>query len=179
LILVTVGSQKPFDRLIRAVDQWAGLRARSDVIAQVANSKYCTQYIRFTPFVDGSEFTRWIERATVIVAHAGTGSIISALEFGKPIVVMPRRSKFNEAHNDHQSAIARYFGAQGRILVAHDEKELARQLDHAVTLSGFARIGTQASPQLLSTIRAFLGFPIPTQNRMMANYSDQNSRALK
>jgi UDP-N-acetylglucosamine transferase subunit ALG13 len=156
LIFVTVGSQRPFDRLIRAVDQWAGLRSRSDVFAQVLNSKYRPQHIECTDFIDPAEFNRWIERAAVVVAHVGMGSIISALEFGKPIVVMPRRVQFREIHNDHQVASSRFFGAQGRVIVAHDEQHLARKLDHAVTLGETPRINTQASPELLATIRSFI-----------------------
>ena len=36
MILVTVGSQEPFDRLIIAVDEWAASSGRSDVFAQIA-----------------------------------------------------------------------------------------------------------------------------------------------
>lgn len=165
LIFVTVGSQRPFDRLIRAVDQWAGLRGRSDVFAQVLNSKYYPQYVEVTDFIPPSEFNGWLERAAVVVAHAGMGSIISALELGKPIVVMPRRVQFHEAHDDHQVAASRQFGAPGRVMVAHDEQQLARRLDHAITLGEIARIDTQASPNLLATIRAFLESPFSVQAR--------------
>lgn len=155
MIFVTVGSLEPFDRLIRAIDEWAGLRARSDVFAQVAGSTYRPKHIEFTDFIDPSEFNRWVEGAAVVVAHAGMGSIISALELGKPIVVMPRRAHFREAVNDHQVATAERFGAQGRIIVASDEQKLAEKLDNAVTLRNTDRINTQTS-RLLATIRAFL-----------------------
>ena len=84
------------------------------------------------------------------------GSIITSLEFGKPIVVMPRRAHFRETRNDHQVAAARQFGAQGRVIVAMDEQELPAKLEHALTLGGTARISAQASPELIGTIRSFL-----------------------
>jgi len=90
------------------------------------------------------------------VAHAGMGSIICAFGFGKPIIVMPRRAQFHEAHNDHQVAIARWFEEQGRAVVAEDEQHLARELDHAVIVGSANRINGYASPQLLATIREFL-----------------------
>lgn len=155
VIFVTVGTQRPFDRLIRAVDLWAGLRARSDVFAQILSSNH-PQRVMFTYFIDPSEFNGWVERAAVVVAHAGIGSIISALQFGKPIVVMPRLRQFRENHNDHQLATARHFENVGRVIVAHDEQELAKGLDHAITLGETARIGDEASPQLIATIRGFL-----------------------
>lgn len=156
MIFVTVGSQEPFDRLIGAVDEWAGLRARSDVFAQIASSTLHPQHIRFTHFVEPSEFNHIMEETRIIVAHAGMGSIISALELGKPIVVMPRRAEFRETRNDHQVATAERFGAQGRIIVAMDENELPAKLDHALTLGETDRIQAQASPHLIATIRNFL-----------------------
>ena len=156
MIFVTVGSQAPFDRLIRAIDEWAGLRDRSDVFAQVAGSTYRPRHIDYTDFIDPSEFNRWVEEADVLVAHAGMGSIISALEVGKPIVVMPRRVQFRETRNDHQVAAAQHFGAQGQVIVANDEQELAGMLDYVVTFRHIDRIGPQASARLLATIRAFI-----------------------
>jgi UDP-N-acetylglucosamine transferase subunit ALG13 len=156
MIFVTVGSQEPFDRLISAVDEWARLRARSDVFAQIASSTLHPRHIRFTQFVGPPEFNRIMGETRIIVALAGMGSIISALELGKPIVVMPRRAEFRETRNDHQVATAERFGAQGRIIVAMDENELPVKLDHALTLGETDRIQAQASPHLIATIRNFL-----------------------
>lgn len=156
MILVSVGSQAPFDRLIRAVDEWAKIRDRSDVFGQIANGFYRPKHIRFTDFVDPAEFKQLVREAQLLVAHAGMGSIISALELGKPIVVMPRRACFRETRNDHQVAAATYFGEQGRIIVAADEQEVSEKLDFALTLRGSDRIDTKAPPQLIATIRGFL-----------------------
>ena len=167
MILVTVGSQAPFDRLIRAVDEWAELRGRSDVFAQIARGSYIPRHIEFTDFVDPAEFKRRVGEAQILVAHAGMGSIISALEHGKPIVVMPRRAHFKETRNDHQVAAAKHFGEQGRILVARDETELSGKLDCALTLGETDRIDTQATPQLIATIRSFLeGGASPRRHEM-------------
>jgi UDP-N-acetylglucosamine transferase subunit ALG13 len=156
MIFVTVGSQEPFDRLIRAVDEWARSRGRTDVLAQIASSSLRPEFIPFTQFVEPAEFNRIMRETKLIVAHAGMGSIISALELGKPIVVMPRRADFRETRNDHQVATAERFGAQGRVIVANDEHDLAAKLDHALTLSDIQGIQAQASPHLIATIRNFL-----------------------
>jgi len=156
MIFVTVGSQEPFDRLIRAVDEWAASRSRTDVFAQIASSDFEPRHIKFTRFIEPAEFNRVMQETRLIVAHAGMGSIISALELGKPILVMPRRAEFRETRNDHQVATAERFGAQGRILIAEDEHDLPEKLDHALTLGDSARIQTQASPRLIATIRGFL-----------------------
>jgi UDP-N-acetylglucosamine transferase subunit ALG13 len=156
VILVSVGSQVPFDRLIRAVDEWAGIKGRSDVFAQIADGEYRPTHMRFVDFVDPSEFKRLVGEAQVVVSHAGMGSIITALELGKPIVVMPRQARFRETRNDHQVAAAKYFGEQGRIIVATDEQEFSEKLDYALTVSATEKIDTKASPRLIATIQTFL-----------------------
>ena len=156
MIFVSVGSQAPFDRLIRAVDEWAALRGRSDVFAQIAAGAYRPRNIEFTDFVDPSEFNQLARDAQFMVAHAGMGSIITALELGKPIVVMPRRARFRETRNDHQVSAANHFGQQGRVVVATDEQEISGKLDYALTLPDTGRIASKASPQLLATIGGFL-----------------------
>ena len=45
---------------------------------------------------------RPIAGARLVVAHAGVGSVVSAGEQGKPIVVLPRRAALGEHTSDHQ-----------------------------------------------------------------------------
>lgn len=156
MIFATVGSQEPFDRLIRAVDEWGRLHPRSDIFAQIGSSDFRPKYVDFTKFLNPTEFNRVMRAAKVIVAHAGMGSIISALELGKPIVVMPRKGALRETRNDHQVATAKRFGAQGRVVVAQDERDFLGKLDYALTLPETERIDLEASPRLIATIRAFL-----------------------
>ena len=61
MIFVTVGTQVHFDRLIRTVDEWAGVRGRSDVFAQIGPSNYRAQHIQTKPFIDPTEFRKRIE----------------------------------------------------------------------------------------------------------------------
>ncbi len=156
MIFATVGSQEPFDRLIRAVDEWGRLHPRIDIFAQIGNSDFRPKHVDYTKFLEPAEFNRVMRAAKVIVAHAGMGSIISALELGKPIVVMPRHGALRETRNDHQVATAKRFGAQGRVVVAHDEQDFLGKLDYAITLPETDRIDPKASPRLIATIRAFL-----------------------
>jgi UDP-N-acetylglucosamine transferase subunit ALG13 len=155
MIFVTVGTQLPFDRMIAAIDQWAGQRGRADVFAQIGPTEYEPKYLQWAQFVDAEEFQRRVEQADVIIGHAGMGSIITALELGKPIIVMPRRADLGEHRNEHQMATAKRFQAQGRIVVAFDEAQLIEKLDRLENLHAGQRISSQASPQLLDTIRAF------------------------
>jgi len=92
MIFVTVGAQMPFDRLVKTVDQWACERGRDDVFAQIGMTDYRPSNIQWTDFLTAEEFKQRFEAANVIVAHAGTGSIITALQLGKPILIMGESS---------------------------------------------------------------------------------------
>jgi UDP-N-acetylglucosamine transferase subunit ALG13 len=156
MIFVTVGTQLPFDRLIRAVDTWAGLRKRDNVFAQIGPSKYCPKHLRWVEFLDADACRANIEKASAIIAHAGMGTIISALELGKPIVVMPRLAALGEQRNDHQVATARQFLRMGRIAVAFDESQLLEKLDDLDHLQAAERIPDRAKPQLLDALAKFV-----------------------
>lgn len=155
MIFASVGTQLPFDRMIRVIDRWAGT-SNQEVFAQIGPTAYRPQHIRCKEFIGADEFAGAIKAASAVVAHAGMGSIILALELGKPILVMPRRAELNEHRNDHQIATARRFCQQGRIAVAFDEAELARKLDHLDELPRAQRIGSSADPRLIATIAAFI-----------------------
>jgi UDP-N-acetylglucosamine transferase subunit ALG13 len=158
MIFVTVGTQLPFDRMIHAIDEWAGRRGcGGDVFAQIGPSEFTPKHIRFSAFITAEEFVRRTRQARAIVAHAGMGSIITALEMGKPILVMPRKASLGEQRNEHQLATAKHFLAQGRISVAFDEQELLVGLDKLDELCAAERIEHRASPRLLRALRKFAG----------------------
>jgi UDP-N-acetylglucosamine transferase subunit ALG13 len=156
MIFVTVGTQGQFDRLIRTVDTWAGFRGRTDVFAQTGPSEYRPIHIRNKPFIDPTEFRKHVESASLVIAHAGMGSIITALELGKQIIVMPRRADLGEHRSDHQIATAKRFAEQGRIVVAANEQKLLEALDQLGILHEAERLSSQASPHLITAIRTFI-----------------------
>jgi len=156
VIFVTVGSSMAFDRLVRAVDEWAGFHGRTDVFAQIGQSDYQPKHIKAARFMDPPEFRELVRSANLIVAHAGMGSIITALELGKPIVVMPRREHRGEPRSDHQVATAKHFEQQPNVIVAYDETELPAKIDRAETLPLANQGLPGASPRLISTVREFI-----------------------
>lgn len=156
MILVTVGAQMPFDRLVRGVDTWASARGRSDVFMQVGAGGARPSHAKWVEFLEPAEFSRHLGDCAALVAHAGMGSILSALEAGKPIVVMPRRGEFRETRNDHQVATAIRFRELGKVHVAMDETELPAALDALDRLPAAERIAPSASPELIAAVSDFV-----------------------
>jgi UDP-N-acetylglucosamine transferase subunit ALG13 len=156
VIFVTVGTQLPFDRLIEAVDAWAGAGAGREVFAQVGPSAYAPSHVEFAPFISPEEHRRRMGEADAIVAHAGMGTILGALQLGKPLLVMPRSAVLGEHRNDHQIATSQRFGALGRVAVAMDAEELAAKLDELDRLNAHDRISQYASDRLISALSTFI-----------------------
>lgn len=161
MIFVTVGSQMPFDRMIAAVDQWAAEAGRTDVIAQIGDSELQPESIEWFERVAPAEFERLCTEADLLVAHAGMGSILTALKNGTPVLVMPRRGALRETRNDHQVATAKALAAQGRVMVAMDEAELVAALHDLGPVEAAPTISAHASDELLEAVGAFVADPTP------------------
>lgn len=156
MIFVTVGTQLPFDRMIAAVDAWAGARGARDVFAQIGPTEYRPRHIAFAPFISPAECRQRMRDADAIVAHAGMGTILSALQLGKPLLVMPRLASLGEHRNEHQSATARRFEDLGLVAIATGADELAARLDEIDALNAQDRISPYASDRLISALSSFI-----------------------
>ncbi len=153
MIFVTVGAQMAFDRMIKAVDEWAGREGRTDVFAQIGPAEYTPRHVAHTGFLEPPQFAERAKAASVIVAHAGMGSIITALTMGKPILVMPRLGDLRETRNDHQVATAKRLSELGKVAVAMDERELIERLDRLDELTSTGALGPYAQDSLIAAVR--------------------------
>lgn len=162
MIFVTVGSDVPFDRLIRTVDRWASLRDRRDVFAQIGHGGWRPGFIEHAAMLEPAEFTRRLTASRIVVGHAGMGTILSALQHSKPILVMPRRGALGETRNDHQMDTARQLQKLGKLNVAFDQEELWTNLDRLGEIEAREPISPYAQARLISGLHAFVhGLPLP------------------
>ena len=69
-----------------------------------------------------------MEKARIVVTHAGPGSIMPVLYRGNIPVVLAREKKFGEAVDDHQKDFAARLEAEGLILYAEDAADLEDKL---------------------------------------------------
>ena len=124
MIFVTIGSMFPFDRLTRAMDAIAGEMRGETFFAQIGDGGYQPSNMDFTPMLDRRAFDEKIGAARLVVAHAGMGSVITAMERRKPIIIFPRRVAHGEVTTDHQLATAEWLKAKPGIRVALEESDL-------------------------------------------------------
>lgn len=156
MIFVTVGTDQPFDRMVKVVDAWAADRGRTDLFAQIGEGGWEPVSIPFSRFLTPVEFNKRFAAARVIISHAGMGTILSALHHGKPILVMPKKASLGEHRNEHQLATARRMQSMGHVAVAFDEAELREKLDHLDELLPKEKIPPVAGGPLVAEIHRFV-----------------------
>jgi UDP-N-acetylglucosamine transferase subunit ALG13 len=125
MIFVTVGTQEPFDRLIKTVDEFSPFWRGEEVVAQTGNGSYSVKNINAINYLDPDEYADLFNRARLVICHAGTGTILSALMKKKPIAVLARKASLGEHRNEHQLATARRFSQLGYIKYIEDEMQLS------------------------------------------------------
>lgn len=154
-----------FDRLVQMVDRWAAEMNRTDVFAQIGESNYEPLHLKWTKWLSRQEYDQCIRQSTSVIAHAGTGTIIQVLSHKKPLLVVPRLSRFQETRNDHQVATAAQFASSGHLLIAHDESEFRHTVSKLEHFVSSTQINPQASRALLDRIRCFVEGRSSTQAR--------------
>ncbi|NPU90891.1 MAG: glucuronosyltransferase [Gammaproteobacteria bacterium] len=157
MIFVTVGTQLPFERLIKAVDEWAEKWPEIYIFAQVGDTEYIPQHMTFVRKLTPQEYSQKFNDAQVVVSHAGMGTIISALENGKYLVLVPRLAALGEHRNDHQLGTAEKFAHYQQIRIAKSTTELHDALSnsvHGVMVSGSNC--PPASVSLLERLKSFI-----------------------
>ena len=108
LIFVCVGSREyQFNRLLKKIDELIEQKIIvDDVFAQIGQSTYLPKYYRYKRFLSSEEFKGKQKEADLIISHAGTGALMSALKLEKKVIAVPRLEKFGEHTDDHQIQIA-------------------------------------------------------------------------
>lgn len=135
MILVTVGTQLPFERLTRTMDDIAP-DMEELIFAQIGNSAYVPKNFEYCVTMPPTIFESKFKQASRIVSHAGIGSILTAKRYGKPIIIFPRRASAGEHRNDHQLATCAQLENRPGIFVAYDESALRKLVLEPLKTSG-------------------------------------------
>jgi UDP-N-acetylglucosamine transferase subunit ALG13 len=122
LIFIILGTQPHrFDRLLDVIQESS---LNDQIIVQSSESIYHYSKMEFVSYIDFTEFDNYIEEASFIISHGGTGAIIQSLKKKKKVIVCARLKKFNEHINDHQSEIVNAFVKANYILELKEGQKL-------------------------------------------------------
>ncbi len=150
-VFLTVGSES-CDRLVRAFDEWAAKNAKGlRVLAQIGPGGFRPKNCESVDFLNPREYKKAFEQASLVVSHAGMGTIITAIQLKKRLVVMPRLASLGETRNEHQLATVRHFNRCPNICIADTENHLSAQIDSALFNQADQEVSSVQSAELLES----------------------------
>lgn len=135
MIFVTTGSQKfQFNRLLIYIDELIeeGI-LKEKVFAQIGYCTYLPRNFEYTDFLDRDEFKKKVNISNMIITHAGTGAIISAVKESRKTIAVPRDCQFDEHVDNHQYEIAENFERMNYILLATNKVSLQNNIEKVAT----------------------------------------------
>jgi UDP-N-acetylglucosamine transferase subunit ALG13 len=126
MIFVTVGNSikgVEFHRLIREMDVIAR-DLSEEVVAQVGYIEDPPRHLRSFSYLNYVEIMEYFKRASMIVGHGGVGTVIHALTYGKPLILVPRSKAYGEHIDDHQAELAHKLREREGIFVVDEMGQL-------------------------------------------------------
>lgn len=119
--VVTLGTTESYG-FRRMLDAAAPLLAGADVLWQTGMTDVAGLRIDARKSVPHPEMLAAVARADVVVAHAGTGAALTALEAGLCPVLVPRLARHGEHVDDHQEQVAAELDGRGLAIVCPPER---------------------------------------------------------
>jgi len=158
VILVSVGSMLPFDRLVKAADDWAAANPSEPVFIQIGDGVYEPKHAPWVRIMPQGEYRQRLEDCDLFVAHVGMGSILQGLEARRQMLLLPRRADWREHTTDHQLHTAARFRETPGLMIVDDVAELQAQMSRLLKapMKVSAGIPRVAASEFTDRIAGFL-----------------------
>lgn len=164
MVFVTVGTTC-FDALVKAVDseemkESLLQKGYTDLLIQMGRGTYIPSKVSGNSTLQVGHFTfspsiaDYIREASLVISHAGSGSIFETLRLGKPLIVVVNE----DLMDNHQSELAEELAERKHLFCARPQtlQETIKAMDLNILLP---YIPGDAKP-VVTLINKFLGFPI-------------------
>lgn len=118
MIFVTVGTQpNGFLRCLKEVEQLIDRYGiTEEIVAQIGNTDFETDEFMTIRFIGENEFKEYIQKASVVISHAGSGALFNSIKAGKKVIAMARLHDFNEMADNHQTELVKKLSEGGYII---------------------------------------------------------------
>lgn len=135
MVFVSVGNAtQGFRRLLATVDRLAGEGAFGGerVVMQTGSDReFCAAHCAQQAFFPLEAFVRHVADASLVLCHAGAGTLVHVWRAGKVPVVMPRRQQYGEHVDDHQVELTRALAAERCVVPAFEPEDLPAAIAEA------------------------------------------------
>ncbi len=157
MIFYTVGTQLPFDRLTKALDDISN-RLDTKIIGQIGKSSYIPS--NFTSYQDLSPkvYEQYFSEADLVISHAGMGTILRCISSSKKLIVCPRLAKYSEHRNDHQLDTVSKVAQHACLKVLTDVNKLEEEIKNfnSKEIKVTGDVDQFASPTLIKNLRKLI-----------------------
>ena len=134
-IFAGTGTHKlPFTRFLTGLEKLCKENSNFDIFVQKGNTPFTSLCLATVDFLGEDEMLKRIQWADVVIVHAGAGYIINALTNKKPLVVVPRRKRYDEHTDDHQWELAQIMQKEGKCIIVDNINELKSATKKALLL---------------------------------------------
>ncbi len=99
------------------------------IIVQAGYTKYSSKYFEMIPFIDPHRIDDLLNDARIVISHAGTGSVLSALKKEKKIIAVARYAEYDEHVDNHQIDLLNEFAESKYIIPWRKEDKLIHLLE--------------------------------------------------
>ena len=159
MIFVTVGTHsQQFNRLLEKLDELKKSgKMKEELFAQTGNSSFVPKNFKSKKFLSDNEFEETVKKASMVISHGGAGAIITALKYGKKLVLVPRLKEFGEHTDSHQLDLARFMESEKKALAVFNIDDLEKKILQAKT---FKFIKATKVTGIVNALNDFFGVKI-------------------
>ena len=152
-IFVAIGfAPQDFSRLIRKVDELTPSLG-TQVVMQIGHTQHEPKHAEWFSFAPS--LSDHIQNADLVISHGGM-TIIEAVQAGKPVIVVPRRARYNEHYSDHQVEIAEAFAQHPAVKVVYDVDELEEAIGRVCQNAKAVEFDDASRMRLVNKLREFV-----------------------
>lgn len=156
MILVLLGTNPyPFDRLLKAIDNWAD-KSGEKVIAQVGHTNFPSTHIECHDFVSHCQIIDWLDQSEIVISQGGFGSLRDCLRSRKPTIAVPRLPELGESQ-DSQIELVEALASEGLVLHIKDVNELSVAIEKVKALTPPVLSESELPNIVASKVEEFLG----------------------
>ncbi len=157
MVLVLLGTQNNnFHRLLDEVEKNIEKgNITEEVVVQAGFTKYNSDKMKIFDLTTKEHLREIVKKASLIITHAGVGSIEMSLEEGKKVIAVPRKKKYGEHVNDHQKEIEEKFNAKGLLIGIDDVSQLGMALNKVKNFTP-KKYEKNENYQMINIIRTFI-----------------------
>ena len=133
MILVLLRSIKlEFTRPLREIDSLCDDGLLDDhILVQAGFTTFSSRHLELVPFFEHEKLNSLIDQCDLVITHAGTGSVLSALKKRKRTIAVARYQELQEHVDNHQLDLLDEFSRKNYLIPWYKDDKLLTLLDRA------------------------------------------------